>query len=98
LKHTSILPAIVLLLTCVPIVSAQAPADRWTQFRGSPALVGTTAAAMPDKLRVLWTYDAGESVESSAAIADGVVYVGAQPGELHAVGLADGKVRWKYKA
>ena len=53
---------------------------------------------MPDKLRVLWTYEAGEAIESSAAIADGVVYVGAQPGELHAVGLADGKVRWKYKA
>ena len=53
---------------------------------------------MPDKLRVLWTYEAGEAVESSAAIVDGVVYVGAQPGELHAVGLADGKPRWKYKA
>src|SRR6188472_1826988 len=86
------------LFVFVPIVSAQAPADRWPQFRGSPALLGTTAAAVPDKLRVLWTYDAGESIESSAAIADGIVYVGAQPGELHAVRLADGQPRWKYKA
>ena len=75
-----------------------APADRWTQFRGSPTLIGTSAATIPDKLRVLWTYEAGEAIESSAAIADGVVYVGAQPGELHAVNLADGKPRWKYKA
>src|SRR5688500_8759750 len=77
---------------------AGAPADRWPQFRGSPALLGTSPAALPDKLKVLWTYEAGEAIESSAAIADGVVYVGAQPGELHAVGLADGKLRWKYKA
>src|SRR4029450_2076201 len=87
-----------LLLAFAPIVSAQAPAARWTQFRGSPALLGTTAATMPDKLRVLWPYEAAEAVDSSAAIVDGVVYVGAQPGELHAVGLADGKPRWKYKA
>src|SRR3954469_21686841 len=90
--------ALSIVLVLAPVVSAQAPADRWTQFRGSPALLGTTAAAVPDKLRVLWTYEAGEAVESSAAIADGVVYVGSQPGELHAIGLADGKVRWKYKA
>src|SRR6185503_13488879 len=87
-----------LLAAAVARIDAQAPADRWTQFRGSPALLGTTAATLPEKLRVLWTYEAGEAVESSAAIAGGVVYVGAQPGELHAIGLADGKARWKYKA
>ena len=29
---------------------------------------------------------------------DGVVYVGSGNGELHAVNLADGKAKWKYKA
>jgi predicted AlkP superfamily phosphohydrolase/phosphomutase len=29
---------------------------------------------------------------------DGVVYVGSTTGELHAVGLEDGKARWRYKA
>src|SRR5687767_13608356 len=91
-------PLLLLVLGTIATGSAQAPADRWTQFRGSPALVGTSAAALPAQLRVLWTYEAGEAIESSAAIADGVVFVGAQPGELHAVSLADGKVRWKYKA
>ena len=32
------------------------------------------------------------------AIVDGVVYVGTATGELIAVGLADGKLRWRYKA
>ena len=73
-------------------LSAQAPADRWTQFRGSPALNGTTAATLPGILKLAWTYDAGEPIESSAAIADGVVYVGSQSGDLHAVRLADGSL------
>ena len=53
---------------------------------------------MPAALKVLWTYEAGDAIESSAAIVDGVVYVGSQTGELHAVNLADGKLKWKYKA
>ena len=28
---------------------ALAPADRWPQFRGSPALLGTTAATLPPR-------------------------------------------------
>src|SRR6476619_507718 len=75
-----------------------APADRWTQFRGSPALSGTSAATLPPALKLLWTYDAGDAIESSAAIVDGVVYVGSRTGELHAVNLSDGAVKWKYKA
>jgi glucose dehydrogenase len=83
-------------------IAAQAPPaalpDQWVQFRGTPALSGVSDAKLPEKLKVLWTYEAGDAIESSAAIVDGVVYVGSQTGELHAVNLADGKVRWKYKA
>src|SRR4051794_17718327 len=89
------------LLTAV-VLSAQtpasSPADRWAQFRGSPTLTGRSDATVPKELKLLWTYDAGDAIESSAAIVDGVVYVGAQSGELHAVTLADGKPKWKYKA
>ena len=45
-----------------------------------------------------WTYEAGDAIESSAAIVDGVVYVGSQTGDLHAINLADGSLKWKYKA
>ena len=83
-------------------VAAQAPltspADRWSQFRGTPPLVGTSDAKLAAAPKLLWTYEAGDAIESSAAIVDGVVYVGSQSGELHAVNLADGKAKWKYKA
>lgn len=72
------------------------PADQWAHFRGSGLLTGVTASALPEKLSVAWTYEAGESIESSAAIVDGVVYVGSQAGELIALELATGKLKWKY--
>ena len=78
-------------------VPASAPANSWPQFRGSASLSGNTAATVPATLKLLWTYDAGDAIESSAAIADDVVYVGSRTGELVAIGLADGSVKWKYK-
>src|ERR1700693_6004825 len=71
--------------------------DDWPQFRGNYQLTGISTSAVPKTLKLLWTYDAGEPVESSAAIADGVVYVGSGAGYLSAVDLATGKLRWKYK-
>lgn len=74
-----------------------APANEWPHFRGSRYLTGVSAATLPEKLTVAWTYEAGESIESSAAIVDGTVFVGSQAEELVALELATGKLRWKYK-
>jgi outer membrane protein assembly factor BamB len=73
-------------------------AGEWPQFRGNPQLTGVAADALPANLKLLWTYESGDSIESSAAISGGSVYVGAQPGELLAIDLQTGKLRWKYKA
>ncbi len=79
-------------------ISAQSQtADSWPQFRANYNLTGVAASTVPDNLKVLWTYDAGESIESSAAIADGTVYVGVSTGDLIAVDLSSGKLKWKYK-
>jgi hypothetical protein len=74
---------------------AGGPLGAVPRHAGAARRVGRDAAGA---LKVQWTYEAGDAIESSAAIADGVVYVGSASGELHAVGLADGKLRWKYKA
>ena len=73
-------------------------ADEWPQFRGNPQLTGIAAGAAPANLKLLWTYEAGESIESSAAISGGTVYVGSQSKELLAIALETGKLRWKYRA
>jgi outer membrane protein assembly factor BamB len=69
----------------------------WPQFRGNPALTGVATDVLKAPLEVQWTYEAGESVESSAAIAGNTAYVGSQPGVLVALDLASGKRKWEYK-
>jgi eukaryotic-like serine/threonine-protein kinase len=86
---------LVLLASALPL-AAQAPANEWTQFRGTPALTGTSASAVPATLKLLWSYDVGGPVASSAAVAGGVVYVGGGDGDLVALDLASGALRWKY--
>jgi len=76
--------------------SAQTPPSGWPQFRGNQELTGATAAAPPAALTLRWTYEAGDAVGSSAAIVDGAVYVGSAKGELLAIDLETGKLRWKY--
>ncbi len=61
-------------------------------------LAGAASSDLPARLRLLWTAEIGESVESSAAIVDGTVYVGAQPGVLAAIDLQSGAIKWKYQA
>ena len=73
-----------------------APAAAWSQFRGSPLLTGVSASVPPTSLKLLWSYEAGESIDSSAAIVDGVVYVGVSTGDLLALDLDSGKLRWRY--
>lgn len=82
-----------LLLPC----SAQdAPADNWAQFRGNSSNTGVSQSSVPSALKQIWTYEAGDSIESSAAIVGGTVFVGSQKGELTALSLDNGSVYWKY--
>ena len=78
----------------VPAVGA----SDWPQFRYGPAHTGynqtetTISAANVAGLRLTWTGQTGSPIRSSAAVADGVVYVGSRDGKLYAfaVGCAVG--------
>src|SRR5262245_33117787 len=92
-----------LLVLLAPIAGAQqaaappsSPANEWRQFRGSPTLTGISSSSVPTTLKVLWTYELGDIIESSAAIVGGVVYVGGGNGDLVALDLESGKLKWKY--
>jgi outer membrane protein assembly factor BamB len=73
-----------------------ARADEWPQFRGEPRLRGVSPRP-PASFAVAWTHEAGEAVESSAAIAGGVAYVGVANGKLLALDLATGRRLWAYE-
>lgn len=72
------------------------PADNWSQFRGNHRLTGVSTSNVPNSLKLLWTYEAGDSIESSAAIVGGTVFVGSQKGELLALNLDNGAVYWRF--
>src|SRR5688572_19240963 len=86
----------IVLTFCVPAFSQEAPADNWSQFRGNHHLTGVSLANVPSSLKVLWTFEAGDSIESSAAVVGGTVFVGTQKGELVALSLDNGQVYWKF--
>lgn len=84
-------------LGSTPVVS-QSPASEWRQFRGNAQLTGIAATAPPANLKTVWTYDTKDTILSSAAIVEGVVYVAVGNGDLLALDFATGKLRWKYSA
>jgi len=85
-----------LLLLSGEVLAQDTPADNWAQFRGNPSLTGVSQSNVSASLKPVWTYEAGDSIESSAAIVGGTVFVGSQKGELVALSLANGSVYWKF--
>ncbi len=70
----------------------------WPSFRGGPEMTGVAGSQLPAKLELLWTYEAGSAVESTAAIAGDRVFFGTYKGEVLCVGLDDGTLKWKFAA
>ena len=92
-----IVSCLTLLLLFAFLANAQdTPPENWSQFRGNHHLTGVSQSNVPNNLRLLWTYEAGEPIESSAAIVGGTVFVGTQKGELLSLNLQNGSVYWKY--
>ncbi len=76
---------------------ANATLGNWTSFRGNPQLTGVADSQLPDNPQLLWTFQAGDMIESTAAVADGIVYVGALDGVLYAIDAQIGEKRWTYQ-
>jgi eukaryotic-like serine/threonine-protein kinase len=86
----------IILCFAVNVRAQDTPADNWSQFRGNSSLTGVSLSPVPANLKQLWTYEAGDTIESSAAIVGGTVFAGSQKGELVALNLENGQVYWKY--
>ena len=70
--------------------------DRWTYFRGNALSQGVANTTLPEKPVLLWKYEVpAGAFEVTAAIVDGVVYIGDLDGALVALNLTTGKVIWK---
>ena len=95
-SRTRHLSFVILLSALLISLAIGQPSSGWFMFRGSSALLGVSVDELPKPLKLHWSYQAKDSIESSAAIADGVVYVGSMDSSLFAIDLATGKLRWRY--
>jgi outer membrane protein assembly factor BamB len=82
---------------------ADAPADSkapdaWPVFHGNATQTGVACSALPEQLEILWQFKAKDSIEGAAAIQGGVAYVASLDENLYALNLADGQLKWSYKA
>ena len=98
IRSTAIMALFVSTAVFAEPKQSQTFANAWPSFRGNPQLTGVAASKLDPELKVRWKVDVKEPVTSTAAIVDGVVYIGADDFNLYAINLADGSVRWKYAA
>lgn len=66
----------------------------WPVFRGNTLNSGNSTATLPAHLEVLWKFPTQDSVEGTAAVVAGTVYVGSLDGHLYAIDLKTGKQKW----
>lgn len=67
-------------------------------FRGNPQHTGVyDAAGVPKFNKIRWIFHTNGQVLSSAAIAQGTLYVGSNDDFLYALDLATGAPKWKFK-
>src|SRR5688572_8060753 len=85
----------------VGIVHSAAPTPtgkNWPLFRGDATSSGVSQATLPEKLDKLWEFKVeGGAFDGTAAVVDGVVYIGDMDGEVRALNLANGDELWKFE-
>lgn len=69
--------------------------DGWPLFRGDPQSTGVARTTLAENLEVVWEFSVPNgSFESTAAIADGVAYLGDFNGRLYALDMRSGEKKW----
>lgn len=84
------------VLLAVAFASA-APAAEWPLARGTPQMLGTGTARLPDQLDEVWAFKTGNMVEGAPAVVGSVAYIASADSHLYAVDLNTGKQLWKTK-
>ena len=79
----------------VALTPTGAPVSDWPLFRGDSAMTGVARTTLSAEPTLAWQFSAEGDFEATAAIADGVVFVGSLDGFFYAIDLETGELRWK---
>jgi outer membrane protein assembly factor BamB len=94
-------PSVVATVVCIIFLSSLvlipfAKAD-WTMFRSDPSHSGTGTGNPALTPTLLWIYThAPATVDSSPAVANGVIYTGSYDGNVYALNATSGAKLWSY--
>lgn len=81
------------------VVARSAPADPQAVFRGDLAHTGRYRDPALERFGgIVWRVQTGGPVQSTPAVADGVVYVGSGDGHVYALDARTGEERWRFDA
>src|SRR4030043_1258389 len=71
--------------------------SNWPMFRGERGLLGRASGTLPDSLAVVWKFKTNDSVKSSPAIVDDLVFIGSSDDNIYAIDLESGQQVWTFK-
>ncbi|MEM4389458.1 MAG: right-handed parallel beta-helix repeat-containing protein [Candidatus Micrarchaeia archaeon] len=83
-------------LNYMPFSSEPRNEREWPMFRRFLNHTGWTNSSAPNTNATLWVYNTGGQVESSPAVADGIVYVGSYDNKTYALNATTGELIWSY--
>ena len=70
----------------------------WPMSGGNPQRAGLDGVALNLPLQPVWKFDSGGRVQASAALRDGMVFIGSDAGKVLALNSASGKLVWDFNA
>ena len=88
------------VLPCVPLSSVSPDQQKefeWRIHRHNSNRTGFSAAPGPRTSNLLWSRQLNNSIVSSAAVADGMVFVGTQGGVFYALDMITSEVVWSFQ-
>ena len=85
------------LILALLLFASQATLGNWTSFRGNAQLTGVADSQLLENPQLLWTFQTGDMIESTAAVVDGTVYIGALDGIFYAIDAQTGEKQWMYQ-
>jgi len=91
---------VLLLLTSVALsITGTSPifADDWPMFGHDLQHTRYSPSPAPSTDDVLWSYETGEPVFSSPAVAEDKVFVGSEDGKVYCLNAASGDLIWSYQ-
>jgi outer membrane protein assembly factor BamB len=72
----------------------------WPMFRHDPTHTGYSTSTAPSTNETLWNYTTNSfwlgGVDSSPAVADGMVFIGSNDGKVYALNASTGALAWTY--